>query len=491
MVSGEKRTSPGPTHSLVHLARALGVPKKFMSFLRAITMMCPTILKDRSWRISLALACLAAFHSLLWTVVMPPGTGSDEEGHFAVVEHIANKGTLPRPLKDFALTMNMRNLLDEIEHPALITDPFQKPRFIAPRDAHPRDVFDPNDYFFGSAGGPPLHYILLQPIYRLVEVRPLLVRFHAVRAFGLIFAIITAVAAHRTLLRLSDDHAFTGAVALLVVCQSMAHFIFGCVTNDGGTIAAVSMAIYMLVVKTERSETVAGAALAGALSAGLFLFKPFAVSLTIPLFLQSVVSSRGRRAKAVHAAIFIGLFALVVSPWLAWSFSEFGGPSVFSRMTPAERLGPLAIIRVHWETTSFGTLFSQAFGVFGRLCTPLPKWLRLIGAVIFFGGWCAFLINAIRGRERPAWLWLAAAPLIHAAVVFLVVYWTLHSTGYRMGLQGRYYLYPLLAWIAPMARGWFFFLPKNDRRAARLIGLLALLLALYSLGWVVFPRYYL
>lgn len=447
--------------------------------------------KNRSWRLSLALACFAALHSLLWTVIMPPGTGGDEEGHFAVVEHLANQGTLPRPLTDFALTMNLRKLLDAIEHPALITDPFQKPRFSAPPDAHPRGVFDPNLHFFGSAGGPPLHYFLLLPVYRLVENRPLLVRFYAVRVFGLVFAVITALAAHRTLLRLSDDHAFAAAAAMLVVGQPMAHFIFGCVTNDGGTIAAVSLALYLLVDKASRPETATGAALAGGVSAGLFLFKPFAVSLAIPFFLQCVVLSRGRRAKVIHAAVFIGLFALVVSPWLIWSYREFGGPSSFSLMTPTKNPGLMEIVQAYLEIASPGALFSQAFGVFGRLCTPLPRGLRLVGALLFIGGWAAFLVNAIKGRERPVWLWLAATALIHTAVVFLAVYWTLHSTGYRVGLQGRYYLYPLLAWIAPMARGWFLFMPKNDPRAAHLIGWLTLLLAIYALGWVVLPRYYL
>ncbi len=445
-----------------------------------------------SRRFVAVLALVAAAHAMIWTCLVPPGQGGDEDGHFAYVEFLLWKKRIPVMNVDFNLTKNFRSALNETDFAMVRMNPFARTRFIEIVDRHPPDEMEPNAHWCGPAAGPPLYYLLAAPAAALAVHGGVIDRLYAARLLGAALAACAAALGFLAARCLVGDGPLARTTGWILALQPQAHFIFGCVTADAGTMVAVALSLWFLACIARGASTAGWATGAGLAAGAAYLMKPFAGSMlpaiAAAFLLHGTMKDRARAWFATAAAA-----ALLCLPWLAWSYHHYGGPSGFSlfRSPSPDPLHRILLDALR-QTTPW-TLFSQAVGVFGHLDAPLPVWLRLAVAVLFSAGWLRFAWLAMRRRIPAPLLVFALAPIIHTLFVFAVRVWTTASTGYAMGLQGRYFFLPLAAWILPCLiglddPGW----PAPVRRGvSRILRAGALFLALYAIGWTVIPRYYL
>lgn len=444
-------------------------------------------LRPSTRRFARMVALIAALHAILWAYFIPPGQGPDEEAHFGAVEHIFYRGTPPIIGEDFRLTKNWREALEATGFSRIRLSRILKPTFADYEDRHPKSEFtDGDSYHSGSPGGPPLYYYFLSIPYGILASLNTLDRIYFLRLTGALFAAFTTCMYYQAFRAIVGDSNETRAAALVVALFPMFGFLNGYITTDSGAMAVMAAAIAIGLRDFHNSKpSYRSTAVSGLLCGAAFLAKPFAASCAIPLFLFHLFSSDSRRIKL--AALFAVTALAVNLPWIAWSYSTYGGLTAHAAMHIGARPGFVETLRLYSSIASPSGLFSQAVGVFGWLDTPLPREIRAAIAIMFIGGWILFLRETLGRRVSIGWWKIAAFGPAHLAFVLAAAIHTTMSSGYRLGLQGRYLLLPIAAWIAPPIVGWVMTFP----RSARIITAGSLVSALFALGWVVIPRYYL
>ena len=438
------------------------------------------------------LSILAACHTFLWSYLIPPAQVMDEEAHFAYIDFLAIQKHIPLLNLDFNMTKNWRQSFEATGFSRVRLQTFEKPDYIEPIESYAQNDFMPGTYFSGSPGGPPLYYVMLAPVDWLLLSFKTITRLYCIRFIGIFFAITSAFLSWKILVSIDGDSILSRTVASITALEPTAHFLFGGVTNDSAFIFVCALASLLLVSFIDRKITLKESILLGIFCGVGYWIKPYAVSFTMLFFLALLLKKheKGILGNFISAVSFSVIFLIVVSPWLFFAYKHYGGNTAYEYFFKvANPPSWIHIFKTYMDIASLPTLFSQAFGVFGWLDTVLPKWIRAFVALFFIVGWFSFLFNAVRKRVSAKWIWLAVIPIFHTAAVLLIATWLMRKTGYRLGLQGRYLLYPLAGWIAPFVYGLKLLLPFKHIEKILLLG--AFLLAIYALGFAVIPRYYL
>ena len=376
-------------------------------------------------------------------------------------------------------------------------------------DAHRLPVLGPA---FVEAHTPPLPYLLLAPVavesatpqsltsidargQAVVPYPPHyfrnasgdLARYWPIRAARLINALLAVITVWLCYLtgREATGRAATGLLAASLVAF-LPEFTFRAMNVSDDTLLMLFAALttYLLMRIVRRGYTW-GLGIAAALAiASACLCKTFAFFFPA-VYALAVLTERGTiRARLTRLAPLFLTLALL-APWLLRNQVLYNNPLALGAMRAAFPLQftPRPLLSPYFVTAFPRALARSFIGKFGWMNVGLPIWIYLVflllGATALYG-----LVRRARrcATERRLLAMLLAFPALN---LLLLCYINLSMTQ----PQGRYLFAALPATMVLAALGLESLPGWSDRRAAAIVGGLALLNAAI-LGLVVFPAYW-
>ncbi|MBN1641397.1 MAG: DUF2142 domain-containing protein [Anaerolineae bacterium] len=466
------------------------------------------------------LLLLTLLNGLLWSAAIPLWQGTDEDGHFAATQFVAEHLRLPG--RDDVYRADELLLAAELaDVRKLPYNPHLRQAFggesDGPYEAELR-ALDPalrTSYALGAPGKlnhtSPLYYVLGAVAYRLVYGADLLVRVFAVRLFSILLTIgLVGVSYGLAAEAMPDRLGAALTVAAMVSFQPMISFIGSIVNNDILVSLLTTGAIWILVRIWWRGLTVARAiGLGVALGLGM-LAKPLIAGLALPAALVLSVAW-WRRAGQRTQVVLLGLLSLAVALglcgwWVVRSLDLNDGELYMDEIKRGYRVigepfydyrGRAGRHAIDYYASIVGGVWGSYWAAFGWLDTPAaPLYYWLIDGVTLFG--LAGLGYALyRMLCRHAWRQLGTTFLLLTVVlapvvmmqVYDYVYWVQNGGG--RGLQGRYFFGEMAALLILVLTGWLAVVPDRWQGVVHLLLRLGMIAAnVYCLLWVVLPRYY-
>jgi 4-amino-4-deoxy-L-arabinose transferase-like glycosyltransferase len=350
---------------------------------------------------------VALANGLAWSLIVPPFQVPDENAHYAYVQQVAERGTLPRQLPpgsglspredrtiDALLTFG---IVGHRENPAPDTEAQQQVLDQIAREKLPaRGSGDA----LSATANPPLYYALEAIPYKLMPSGNVLDKLAAMRCLSALMGALTVLLVFMFLRELLPATPWAWpAGALLVAFQPLFGFISGGVNNDNLLYLTGAGLLWAIARAFRRGLDRRSGALIGALL-GLGLVTKFTVLGLIPaaalaVLLLVVRDWRGERRRALSGAAWaLGLAAApvllyVVLNHLVWSRSALPGgvgsvpgaggrafnlheefTHVWQLFLPHLWMNPRFHYSPFWETW-----FKGFVGRFGWLDYDFPSWV--------------------------------------------------------------------------------------------------------------------
>ncbi|MFI5010386.1 MAG: DUF2142 domain-containing protein [Solirubrobacterales bacterium] len=185
-----------------------------------------------------ALAALA--NGLVWSLIVPPFNVPDENAHYAYVQQIAERGSLPHPIaiegrlspREDAMesATGFFRIVGEPNNPAPFTQPQQQGiEAIAGQGLSARGTGSA----LSATANPPLYYLLELIPYKLASSGKVLDRLAAMRVLSALMGGVTVLLVFLFLRELLPRRSFVwSAGALMVAFQPLFGFMSGGVNND-------------------------------------------------------------------------------------------------------------------------------------------------------------------------------------------------------------------------------------------------------------------
>lgn len=281
-------------------------------------------------RTAWACALVMLANGLAWSLIVPPFEVPDENAHYAYVQQVAERGTVPRqvlpegmlsPAQDQMLgAVLFYQIVGEAQNPAPMSDLQQR---AVENSEHDRLSSRGSGDALSATNNPPLYYILEAVPYKLASSGSVLDRLAAMRVLSALMGAVTVLLIYLFLMELLPARRWAWAAGALVAAfQPLFGFISGGVNSDNLLYLASAGVLWALARTFRRGLTPAnGALLGGFLGAGLVTkftmlgFLP-AVALGLLLALRRAWSAdRGRALRG--AAWAVGLVAAPVLLYLA------------------------------------------------------------------------------------------------------------------------------------------------------------------------------
>jgi 4-amino-4-deoxy-L-arabinose transferase-like glycosyltransferase len=282
-------------------------------------------------------ALVALANGFAWSLIVPPFEVPDENAHYAYVQQVAERGTLPRltqhegllsPAQDSTLgAVLFYQIVGERPNPAPMSELQQRGVETVER-AHLSSKGSGNA--LSATNNPPLYYALEAIPYKLASSGGVLDRLAAMRLLSVLMGAITVLLVYLFLAELLPRYPWSWtAGALVVAFQPLFGFMSGGVNNDNLLYLTATGCLWGLARSFRRGLTPAnGALIGGFLGAGIVTkltllgFVP-AAALAVLVMLHRGWRS-DRKAALRGAAWAVGLvaapFALyVLLNHLVWS----------------------------------------------------------------------------------------------------------------------------------------------------------------------------
>jgi 4-amino-4-deoxy-L-arabinose transferase-like glycosyltransferase len=472
------------------------------------------------WIALVVLLLLTLLNGLLWSAATPLWQGTDENGHFAATQFIAEHLRLPGPDDEFrademALAADLADVGKLPYHPEL------RQSFAAgadgPHEAELR-ALPPATRTSYARGAPgklnhtsPLYYVLGAFFYRLAHGGDLLARLYAVRLLSIVLTMGMVLLSYLVAAEISPGRRDVPlTVATLVSFQPMLSFIGAIVNNDILVSLLTTAAIWVLMRIWLRGLTLRRAVSLG-VSLGLgMLAKPLIAGLTIPValvFARAWWRGRGQRWPVILNGVLALALALVLCGWwqvrsLALNDGELYMDEIKKGYRIVDR--PSFDYRGHfwahatdYYASILGGVWGSYWAAFGWLDTAAaPIYYRAIDALTALGlaGQLIYLFTLLRRRawDKAGIMALSIAIVLSPIVMMHVYdfsYWSQHGIG--RGLQGRYFFGQMAPLFLLVLTGLLFLLPKRWHSATHLALRIGIIVAnFYCLLRVILPRYY-
>ena len=463
---------------------------------------------------------LTAIKGTVWSIAIPLYQGPDENRHFATVQFIAEHRRLPGPGDIYRDDENL--LAGELsdaarlwyapEHRQAFADGLDGPREadIAAIDPALRTSMERQALNIANHLSP-LFYVLGTFVYRLEYADSLIARVFAVRQLSVACAVGTVLCAFATARQVFPRRrAMWFTVPVLVSFQPMFTFITAVVNSDALHILLYTVLLYLSVRVASGEWNWATAAVAGAVLGLGMLTKPIILG-ALPVLLLAVAWQgwRSRRWwRALGGLSMAGVVLLVVCGWWLWRSVQLSGELLYANpvqmgMTPVEHpyYGyTLFSYSWHYLLSLMGGVFTTYWAYFGWIDTPLAPgiyWLLLAICVLATIGIVVHLVRAWRNHETRQYaatlsVLLCSTPLLVVMIGYNVYRtWVIDGIGWG-GMQGRYYLGPVMAAMVGIVVGVLSLVPARWQLATHLVlrwGIV--LLNLVGLFGALLPRYYL
>ncbi len=418
---------------------------------------------------------------LLWAMITPLFQVPDEVQHFAVVRFLAEEGRWPvqgEPIPaSVAAAKDLADFLPlALGNPVPPRPPGETVRAL-PTLEELRSRTSPAREPVYTAYHPPLYYLILAPISRLLDGVGMGLHLVALRTVSVLLALPAAPLAALTVRELAPGRrGWQLGAGLLVAAHPYFAQMSAGVNNDALVYSLGAAYLYLAARAARRGLGTGEVASLGAVSAAGLLakltFLPFV--LTLPLV---VLAAGGRRWRLIL------LFALPPALWYGVALRA-GLRGVLGSAGPrrAPALVDLARFVRGWGWGPFHRSFWGLFAHAGTTLVLIPYWVLDAIALLGLLGFLARLL-----RERPPWRQVVAGPLlwllcffgIFLAVVLAAFRFYL-ATGEMRGYSGRY-LFPALPGVAAAVAGGLTYLAGALRRRW-LRRILPLALPLYSLS---------
>jgi Predicted membrane protein (DUF2142) len=320
-------------------------------------------------RAALACALVALANGLAWSLLTPPFQVPDENAHYAYVQQLSERGTLPRPtLAEGPLSPREDTMLaallsygiaGDVRNPAPMTEAQQRTiQAAAGMSLSAKGTGD----VLSATGNPPLYYALQAIPYKLTPGGRVLDKLTVMRALSTLLGAVTVLLVFLFLRELLPaSRRVWSAGALVVAFQPLFGFISGGVNNDDLLYPAAAAVLWALARAFRRGLTPARGALIG-FSLGVGLVSKLTLIGFVPAIALAVVLlarrawSEDRRAALRGAGLALGLagapFALyALLNDLLWHRSAIAG-------------GVGRVSGAHGRTFSFGAELSHVWQLF-------------------------------------------------------------------------------------------------------------------------------
>lgn len=281
-------------------------------------------------RAAWACALVMLANGLAWSLIVPPFEVPDENAHYAYVQQVAERGTVPRqvlpegalsPAQDAMLgAVLFYQVVGESQNPVPMSELQQ--RAVEKAEREPLSTRGSGDAL-SATNNPPLYYVLQAVPYKLASGGSVLDRLAAMRVLSALMGAVTVLLVYLFLMELLPGRRWAWATGALVAAfQPLFGFMSGGVNSDDLLYLTAAGTLWALARTFRRGLTPANGALVGGfLGAGLVTkftmlgFVP-AVALGLLLATRRAWSSDRRRA-LVGGAWAVGLVAAPVLVYVA------------------------------------------------------------------------------------------------------------------------------------------------------------------------------
>jgi 4-amino-4-deoxy-L-arabinose transferase-like glycosyltransferase len=359
-------------------------------------------------RAAWACALVALANGLAWSFIVPPFQVPDENAHYAYVQQIAERGTLPRerpsqsglsPREDMTIDALLSfGIVGHRDNPAPETEAQQE---VLDRIAHEDLSAKGSGYALSATANPPLFYALQAIPYRAVGTGNVLDKLAAMRCLSALMGALTVLLVFMFLREsLPGSRWAWPAGALLVAFQPLFGFMSGGLNSDDLLYLTAAGLLWAIARAFHRGLSPVNGALIGGFL-GLGLITKFTTLGLIPAAATAVAvllwraRRAGDRSQAIAGAAWAtGLAAAPVVTYVVlnhfvWTRSAIaggvGGVSgssgrVFSFNEEVSHVWQLFLPRL-WLNRQFTyspfweTWFKGFVGRFGWLDYDFPAWV--------------------------------------------------------------------------------------------------------------------
>jgi len=386
-------------------------------------------------RPAIACALVALACALAWSLLVPPFQVPDENAHYAYVQQVAERGTLPRhvppegqlsPAEDTTLAaLGFYQIVGEAQNPAPFSQ-LQQDRIEAAARAHlaTRGSGDA----LSATNNPPLYYALAAVPYKLAG-GSVLDRLAAMRVLSAFMSAITVLLVYLFLMELLPGSPWAwSAGALMAALQPLFSFISGGVNNDDLLYLSAAGLLWAIARMFRRGLIPANGALLGAF-AGIGVVSKLTLLGMIPGAVLALAlglrrawsASRGAALRGAAWALALGVLPLlcyVLLDRLAWRRGLIPGgigsvpsaPGVVAHFNFGEEVRHiwqlfLPPLWMHHQFAYFPlwtTWFKGLVGRFGWLDYVFPRALYFVALAVFLSICVLAAGELVRGRRALA-----------------------------------------------------------------------------------------
>lgn len=431
------------------------------------------------------LIILVLLKSLLWTAVVPIFQAPDEQAHFAQLQYMVENRTLELGYLNLSQEIAVSEGLlgtrrDAFGNNKYTYHPEYKPsgNFQAEINNQPkasRTIYVDRE----AAGYPPLYYLLATPFYQVVYSRGLIDRLLAVRLLSLVCYFLLVVTAYKTGKIIWSGKLLPVSLAILTAFQPMVSFVASGFHPDNllNLIYSVFLLVCLLILKNglKRKYILALAALTIAglatkplmyyslpLAAAVIVYKKFPIRYWLPLVILLLLGP---------VIYFVGRISVPFLPQIGGS----GG------------VGFIEYLRFRVPKMVF-EVWPWYWGVFRWLSLTLPPLVlkivtRLAALAIIGLAVKMFLIIKKRkfGFEEKALFFLLISCASYIVYLLVLDWRFMQSTGFSLGIQGRYLLPNITAQMALLLVGWITLFGRFKKVGAVILSLAMIVLNVVAL----------
>lgn len=418
-------------------------------------------MKIRSW---LWLLPLTFFVSLFFALSTHPFEVPDEQSHYATVHYLASEGAMPELAKHADLSLEeekteyLFGIMSEGNnrysyHPEFRIEYI--PGLVGLHEAEIKSYNTPalrRTYTIHQAAiYPPLYYLLVLPLYRLVESSDILARLFALRFGSVAITAVTVLAAYFMGLILFGKRSYGLTLALMTLFFPMTVYVGTGVTSDNlhnllFTIFLCFAFKYLKSGWTTRESLFAG------LVIGLdILTKPQAYVMFPLLALAVIIRGNWGGWRIICTNLLLVAFSVIaVAGWYRQPQYLDTGSNFIAAVAPFGGLNHFQVFIKEYLSLFTGAMLVWYWGVFKWFGVVLPRpiwWVanRLIivaGLGLLLSFWRAWKKQTFSFMTRAV-LFALLANLTYLGALLWFDWQFYQQIGRSLGLQARY-LMPLL-----------------------------------------------
>ena len=413
---------------------------------------------------------------IFWILAIPMWQAPDEQAHFAQLQYMVENRTLT--IADLNLSQEIaasEDLLgtrrDSMGNNKYTYHPEYKNHTPIPdMPVSTRMIYVDQE----AAGYPPLYYILAAPFYYLTYFQNLTMRLLASRSLSLICYLLLVFSAYKIGRIIWPEKLRPAALAVLVAFQPMISFVAAGFHPDNllNLIYTLFLLFCLLILKEGLKLKYLFSLII--LAAAGIETKPL-MYYAFPLAGAVVLVSR------MKARFSVPLSVLVLASPLVYFFGRISVPFL-PQIEGGNKIGLTDYLKFRIPKMFF-EVWPWYWGVFRWLSLALPplvmKAVTRIAAIAIFGLMVKICLWIRRRRfsfEDKALIFFAISTVSYIVYLLVLDWRFMQSTGFSLGIQGRYLLPNIVPEMTLFLVGWMTLFGRFKKAGAGLIitGMVAL-----------------